>query len=208
MDATPIRFDTGPMSVIKWRTKQFDSSFVFYEKNVISLDICAQLITDIEATDSLKPSKTRGIINLETRPNNYSVIRRPTTETERFMYTQQKHFAARFFKPMKILPCFGDDGLKYHRMTEGGYFSWHDDSAIMSFGAPRQFTVLTYLNDNFEGGSTDFLYQQLSIKPETGMMIIYPCNMSHVHRGSIVLKGIKYIISTWLSELPTRTFHA
>ena len=203
-EAVPIRFDNGPMPLIEWTTKQFGSSFVFYEKNVLSPEMCVQLIEDIEETRSLKPSVTLGVENSKTRPNSYSVVRRPRTNTERAMQNRKIGFASRFFEPMGILPHFTDDGLKYHRMTKGGYFSWHDDSAIMSFGLPRQFTVLMYLNDDYLGGYTDFLYQQLSIKPEAGMMIIYPCNMSHIHRGGIVLEGTKYIISSWLSSKPPR----
>lgn len=202
MEDIPIRFDNGPMLPVHWVIEQFGSSFVFYEKNVLTSHLCAQLIEDIEATDTLKPSITYGVENSETRPNDYSVVRRPTTNLERQMQNIKNDFASRLFNSMGILPDFTDDGLKYHRTMEGGYFSWHDDSAMMSFGLPRQFTVLMYLNDNFEGGYTDFLYQQLSIKPEAGMMIIYPCNMSHMHRGGIVLKGTKYIISSWLSNKP------
>ncbi len=161
MEDIPIRFDNGPMLPIDWKLKQFDSSFVFYEKNVLSPEMCKQLIEDIEATGSLKSSVTYGVENSKTRPNSHSVIRRPMTNIERAMQNRKTGFASQLFESMGVLPHFTDDGLKYHRMTKDGYFSWHDDSAMMSFGLPRQFTVLIYLNDDFLGGYTDFLYQQL-----------------------------------------------
>ena len=57
---------------------------------------------------------------------------------------------------------------------------------------------MTYLNNVEEGGTTDFLYYDLSIKPEIGKTLIWPAEWTHAHRGDIVNKGLKYIITGWL----------
>ena len=57
---------------------------------------------------------------------------------------------------------------------------------------------LFYLNDVEEGGETEFLYQDLKVKPKTGSLIVFPPYYTHAHRGKAPESGKKYIINTWL----------
>jgi hypothetical protein len=54
------------------------------------------------------------------------------------------------------------------------------------------------LNDNFEAGETEFLYQQYRYKPKMGDVIIFPAAFTHTHRGNPPIGGTKYIITGWL----------
>lgn len=56
---------------------------------------------------------------------------------------------------------------------------------------------MVYLNDDYEGGETEFLYQKKRINPKRGRLIIWPSGFTHTHRGGLVLKGTKYIITGW-----------
>jgi hypothetical protein len=62
----------------------------------------------------------------------------------------------------------------------------------------RLFAFMTYLNDVEEGGTTDFHYYGLKIKPEKGKTLIWPAEWTHAHTGSVVENGKKYIITGWL----------
>ena len=44
---------------------------------------------------------------------------------------------------------------------------------------------------------TEFLYQKRRIKPEQGMMCIFPAGLTHVHRGNTVFTQDKYILTGW-----------
>ena len=57
--------------------------------------------------------------------------------------------------------------------------------------------VQIYLNEEFEGGETEFLYFNQRIKPKLGRLIIFPCAFTHTHRGNPPIGGTKYIASTW-----------
>ena len=57
---------------------------------------------------------------------------------------------------------------------------------------------MTYLNDVPEGGETEFPMYGLKIKPETGKTLIWPAEWTHAHKGAIVVKGNKYIITGWM----------
>jgi len=57
---------------------------------------------------------------------------------------------------------------------------------------------MLYLNDNFEGGETEFIYQKDRIKPRKNRLLIWPAAYTHVHRGNPPINGDKYIITGWV----------
>lgn len=53
-----------------------------------------------------------------------------------------------------------------------------------------------YLNDNYEGGDLSFINQDLSFKPKTGDLIIFPGNIHYwYHVGPA--NGSRYIMPIW-----------
>ena len=87
--------------------------------------------------------------------------------------------------------------LKLKKIPEGGGFhNWHFENATY-YTSQRYFAVQIYLNDNFEGGETQFLHQGLMEKPVAGDVLIFPCGYTHVHRGNPPLGGIKYLATSW-----------
>ena len=63
----------------------------------------------------------------------------------------------------------------------------------------RVLAWMTYLNDVDEGGSTYFTHYDLEIKPQKGLTILWPAEWTHAHRGNVVLKGSKYMITGWMN---------
>lgn len=78
----------------------------------------------------------------------------------------------------------------------GGYHVWHDESGDLDL-CQRSLVWMMYLNDDYEGGETEFLYQHKRIKPETGKLLIWPSGFTHAHRGGLVTEGTKYVITGW-----------
>mgnify|MGYP001971604540 FL=1 len=65
--------------------------------------------------------------------------------------------------------------------------------------AKRYLAFLCYLNDDFFGGETDFPYHKLTVKPNTGTVLVFPPTWQYPHRGLPVKEGKpKYILSTYL----------
>jgi len=82
---------------------------------------------------------------------------------------------------------------KYHR---GDSFRWHCDDWIWSNDVPsarRVLTAITYLNDNFTGGETEFSCGKL-IKPVSGKTLLFPSFWCFGHRGLPVESGEKHIL--------------
>src|SRR5689334_19711355 len=55
-----------------------------------------------------------------------------------------------------------------------------------------------YLNDDFDEGEMEFLYQQRKIKPKTGSLLIAPTAFTHTHRGNMPRRRDKYIATSWI----------
>ena len=78
-----------------------------------------------------------------------------------------------------------------------GYHEWHcEKSAKLNSSRIMAYTV--YLNDDYEAGETEFLYQQKRIKGQQGSVCIFPAGYTHVHRGNPPIGGNKYILTGWV----------
>ncbi len=59
----------------------------------------------------------------------------------------------------------------------------------------RKISIITYLNDGFDGGHTAFPH--CKYRPEPGHGLIFPANWCYPHAGKPVLEGKKRIAVTW-----------
>ena len=90
--------------------------------------------------------------------------------------------------------------IKIQRYQPGKYYSgWHCENIgtnDQSWGQ-RHLVYMTYLNDLSDGGGTEFYSQQLTVKPEKGLTLIWPADWTHHHRGVVSNTEEKFIISGW-----------
>ena len=74
-----------------------------------------------------------------------------------------------------------------------GFHHWHYDNAGYS-NMSRWFVFITYLNDDYEGGETEFLNQGIRVKPEKGKTVIFPASYTHRHTVVILLSMVQSIL--------------
>jgi len=92
----------------------------------------------------------------------------------------------------------------------GNYGYWHSEifpQTGENNALHRIFLFIIYLNDVAEGGETDFYYQQKSVKPKAGTMVIAPCGFTHTHRGNIPISNDKYILTSWVQFNPAERIY-
>lgn len=93
---------------------------------------------------------------------------------------------------------FKDMGYGLQRTRPGEHYHWHIDGGSHEF-SQRQLVVIWYLNDVAgPGGETEFLYQEVSVRPQAGKMLLFPPFWTHEHRGVTLEQGVKYIATTWV----------
>jgi hypothetical protein len=116
---------------------------------------------------------------------------------EKFWAVAYKQYAEKYtilnnLSPHKIY------SMKLQKTEPGqGYHVWHCESGTRE-SSNRILTWTVYLNDNFEAGETEFLYQQYRYKPKQGDVVIFPAAFTHTHRGNPPIGGDKYIITGWV----------
>lgn len=96
--------------------------------------------------------------------------------------------------------------LQVLRYREGQEYKPHID-AIPGLANQRIFTVLVYLNDDFEGGETDFLTAGFRVEPRRGDGLLFynvdaegRPDQSLLHAGLPVRRGVKLLASRWIRE--------
>jgi len=81
----------------------------------------------------------------------------------------------------------------------GGHFAKVHSERTSLDNLHRIFAFMTYLNDDFKGGKTTFTHFDLDVTPITGRTMIWPAEWTHAHKGQIITKGSKYIVTGWLN---------
>jgi len=86
-----------------------------------------------------------------------------------------------------------NERFRFYRYSGEHYFKWHQDGTyIRSKIEESMLTFMIYLNDNFELGNTEFLWEK--IRPESGMALVFPHRINH--RAIKAVNGIKYVLRT------------
>ncbi len=101
--------------------------------------------------------------------------------------------------------------IKYG-MTEGAL--WHEDYSMLKYSegeeykqhfdgltqSGRSISAIVYLNNDYEGGEIEFPHFGVKIKPQPGMLILFPSNFAYSHIAHPITKGTKYALVTWLKD--------
>ncbi len=97
-----------------------------------------------------------------------------------------------------------------YEQGKGNYGYWHSEiypQAGSNDALHRILLFIIYLNDVEEGGETDFYYQNKSVKPKAGTMVIAPCGFTHTHRGNVPISSDKYILTSWVQFNPAERIY-
>jgi hypothetical protein len=92
-----------------------------------------------------------------------------------------------------------NERFRFYRYRPGQFFRWHRDGAF--YRSEREQSLLTlmlYLDEGCEGGSTDFDVPDqdcpIRVVPERGMALVFQHRLRH--QGAPVLHGVKQVLRT------------
>jgi predicted 2-oxoglutarate/Fe(II)-dependent dioxygenase YbiX len=91
------------------------------------------------------------------------------------------------------------EGYNMLRYRGGQEYTAHYDG---STATGRSLSAIVYLNNDYEGGYVEFTNFGVKIKPEPGMLLLFPSNYAYTHIAHPVTDGTKYAIVTWLHDRP------
>jgi len=91
------------------------------------------------------------------------------------------------WKPTGVNPCF-----RISRYQPGEHFAQHCDGMYANNdGECSIYTLVLYLNDDYEGGELEFSNSSVCFKPSVGTAVLFPHDMPH--SALAVRQGSKYI---------------
>lgn len=107
------------------------------------------------------------------------------------------------------------EDIQVIRYEKGGHFDYHYDTNPSNKTLPsssRIITLMVYLNDDYEGGETEFPMIHKKVKPQKGKAVLFwsvrPMTTGNeliresVHKGSDVRSGEKWICNLWVHSEP------
>lgn len=150
--------------------------------------------TALGVNEDIKKTTDITIDPIQLKNNNYSVFNDYFQKlNECFMdYKTQYPFLKSFLQKVHI------GHFNVQKYLAGDHFAkLHSERTNLS-NIHRIFAWMTYLNDVEDGGTTDFDFYKLKIKPEIGKTLIWPAEWTHAHSGSVLKSGSKYIITGWM----------
>jgi hypothetical protein len=81
----------------------------------------------------------------------------------------------------------------------GGYKNFHSELDRTKHPYNKRLLVfMTYLNDVYIRGQTEFLYQKKSFRARKGKTLIWPADWTHTHRGIVAPFQEKIIVTGWI----------
>jgi len=182
------------------------NSFIFEKKEALPDFLCDDMIARFEANEADQYAGRVGAAmgSNEALKKTTDVIASGKEHWKDVDNNLFRSLAMALKEFKEIYPYFGDMsrfkdmGYNLQRYREGEYYHWHVDADNEAL-APRQLVALWYLNDVEEGGETDFIFQNASVTPEKGKLMLFPPFWTHEHRAGVVKKGVKYIATTWIT---------
>lgn len=157
---------------------------IFQIDEVLSKNYCEELISEAEKSDKWT----------EKRHDNY-----PTTDMLLSSFganTSYENILRRYLYPM-IIDRWRLEGPKWNNLVGENFIIKYEGSgqaALELHHDSSEFTILTALNDSYEGGGTWFHNQRLLVKNPTGGMTFHPGSITHLHGGRPITSGIRYIV--------------
>ena len=179
-------------------------SFIFEFNNILSEDICKDIIKRFEES---KDEHYEGRVgqtfekNTDIKKSTDMVVSGKDNwkDVDKILFTSLSKALSAVKKQYGFFSGpFKDIGYAVQRTNAGEYFHWHIDSGSHQF-SDRQLVAIWYLNNvSGPGGETEFLNQEVKINPERGKLILFPPFWTHEHRGVTLKEGTKYIATTWI----------
>lgn len=166
--------------------------FLFCIEDFLSPNECDELIiwSELKGYEEAKVQVRGQEIMIKAVRNNSRITFIDFDLADR-IWNKFKPFAVNRFANSEVIGL--NELFRFYKYEKGERFKKHiDGSYIRNAEEASYFTLMIYLNDDFEGGET--LFQSHSIQPKKGMGLVFYHGMKH--SGEEIKAGIKYVLRT------------
>jgi prolyl 4-hydroxylase len=123
-----------------------------------------------------------------------------TNSIHKLILSKTLEYKVKYYESIDVRVFPDKNNFEYFRIKKYNnngedFFDTHVD--IMDHESSRRYlSFLYYLNDVEQGGET--IFQDLTIHPKCGRLVIFPPMWMYPHRGNIPISDNKYILTTYL----------
>lgn len=198
--ASQVDFTPPPLKTLR---ELQPNSFIFEQSEALTAELCREMIERFERhSEEQYPGRIGQTVNEDSGVKKTTDLvisgKEHWKDIDQALFRSLKTALLEFRETFPYFKGpFKDMGYGLQRYQPGEYYHWHIDGGSHDF-AMRQLVALWYLNDVEHGGETEFLYQNIKVKPQTGKLILFPPFWTHEHRACVLDEGIKYIATTWV----------
>ena len=166
-------------------TLQFSESLVFDTQKNLKIDISVRSSLGVQLDENHEVTK---IIHEKINKSLLEYKKRLIEINTMFQYypIPGGYYTSSNREGMQVLEYYENQEYKFHHDTA-------NDPSLNEYH--RKISVVLYLNDEFDGGGTEFPNQ--IYKPSPGYGLFFPSNWCFPHSGQKVLSGKKRVIVTW-----------
>ena len=179
-------------------------SFIYCLPDALDSDCCADIVNRFEAS----PHHQRGLIGPDAaldpsikQSTDLRISGRPEwRDVDGALFESLKLGLSLLsgLHPFFASNKFKDMGYQLQRTAKGEFYQWHVDAGPGPL-SQRQLVAIWYLNSLPAGeGQTEFFHQDVSVRPETGTLLLFPPFWTHLNQGQKVQSHNKYIATTWI----------
>jgi hypothetical protein len=196
------------MDIIKIKNIPQNNIFIIENNELITNDLCNELINYINTTNNFSIEKWDVNRNVNCKYININDIKE-TEIKDKFDNSIYKiiNYIINYLNNEYNIICSGDSGYclrKIHgptRLHKDGINIEPIDNRYIPIKKIRTMSIIIALNDDYDGGEFYFPIQDLKIKLKKGQIIVFPPYWTHPHMvDTPENETYRYTINTWLYE--------
>jgi predicted 2-oxoglutarate/Fe(II)-dependent dioxygenase YbiX len=164
-------------------------------------DECAAVLASVRDAEWLPGTVNRAAgreVNTAIRDNLIAIVRDAAVGAllwERIRPHVPAEMSSGWDGPRKVMRAQGlFEPLRVYRYEVGHHFGLHTDQSYTRDGARSLLTLLLYLDDDFDGGETEFPEQGRTIQPRGGDALWFQHAL--LHAGKAITRGTKHVLRT------------
>jgi predicted 2-oxoglutarate/Fe(II)-dependent dioxygenase YbiX len=170
---------------------------------------CREIVGRIEQVEGW----TAALIREELEGRDYKTVTRPDARSAQILHSVHVEWLYREFeqkidllvKPLVRqlwkLDLRSQSGTQLLKYEAADHYRPHRDTGIDL--EQRYFSVVCYLNDDFEGGRTLFPTLDYAVTPDAGRAVLFPS--TYLHGSEPVINGRKFVLVSWIDgPVPAR----
>ncbi|ASK31216.1 oxidoreductase, 2OG-Fe(II) oxygenase [Chryseobacterium sp. T16E-39] len=159
-------------------------------------------LTDKECETYIRMSDERSFEEAKINMNGQQLMNKGIRNNDRLMIFDKEIAESLFTRALKFLPQNHgvymikdfNEMFRVYKYSSGQRFKMHrDGSYIRNENEKSFYTFLMYLNDDFEGGETEF-ENLFTVTPKKGTALVFHHPLRH--EGNTLITGEKYVLRT------------